>query len=71
MTEMDNLCVLTFDEMSVKTALRYDTVSDQFVGLEDYGNGNKSIKLWVFTFVTQSSYCKESLTHFFWNRLCR
>jgi len=39
MTEMDKLCVLTFDEMSVKTALRYDTVSDQFVGLEDYGNG--------------------------------
>jgi len=39
MTEMEKLCVLTFDEMSVKTALRYDTVNDQFVGLEDYGNG--------------------------------
>jgi len=31
MTEMEKLCVLTFDKMSIKTALRYDTVNDQFV----------------------------------------
>ena len=39
MTEAGKLCVLTFDEMSIKAALRYDSVSDCFVGLEDYGNG--------------------------------
>ena len=36
MTDMEKLCVLTFDEMSIKAALRYDNVNDCFIGLEDY-----------------------------------
>jgi len=39
MTDMEQLCVLTFDEMSIKTALRYDNVNDCFIGLEDFGDG--------------------------------
>ena len=38
MTQMGKYCVLTFDEMSIKTALRYDSASDCFIGTEDYGS---------------------------------
>ena len=39
MSEISKLCSLSFDEMSIKTGLRYDCVNDCFVGLEDYGDG--------------------------------
>ena len=45
MTEMGKLCVMTFDEMSIKCALRYDSVNDCFVGLEDYGDGCRGKEL--------------------------
>jgi len=38
MTQLSKYCVLTFDEMSIKTAIRYDSASDCFVGMEDYGS---------------------------------
>ena len=38
-------CILSFDEMSLKSHVFYQCNTDELVGLEDYGNGIKSNKL--------------------------
>ena len=37
MNDRDKLCVITFDEMSLRTGLSYDISSDSIEGFEDYG----------------------------------
>lgn len=38
MAERDRVCILLLDEMSLKSALSYDTSRDVIVGFEDYGH---------------------------------
>ncbi|CAB3998968.1 Transposable element P transposase [Paramuricea clavata] len=35
-------CIISFDEISLKTNLSYQSNTDELVGLEDYGDGSKS-----------------------------
>jgi len=43
MRELDRLCAVTLDEMSVKVGLKYDESSDSIVGFEDFGpSGGKT-----------------------------
>ncbi|CAH1284744.1 unnamed protein product [Diabrotica balteata] len=42
-SEQDKMCVLCFDEMAIKANLLYNRGSDEVVGIEDFGCGEKSI----------------------------
>ena len=42
MSATDKLCVILFDEMSIKESLSYDIAEDSVVGVEDFGGGHKS-----------------------------
>ena len=42
MSQSDKLCALVFDEMSVKSAMRYDPTYDCFRVIEDFGNENRT-----------------------------
>ena len=45
MSEMDKLCTLCMDEISLKTNLYYDISKDKIVGLEDFGSGTRTNKV--------------------------
>jgi hypothetical protein len=42
MEESCRLCTLTMDEISLKANLQYDTAKDEVVGIEDFGNGDRT-----------------------------
>ena len=42
MEESCKLCTLTMDEISLKANLQYDTAKDEVVGIEDFGNGDRT-----------------------------
>ena len=42
MEESCRLCTLTMDEISLKANLQYDPVKDEVVGIEDFGNGDRT-----------------------------
>ena len=42
MEESCKLCTLTMDEISLKGNLQYDTAKDEVVGIEDFGNGDRT-----------------------------
>jgi hypothetical protein len=42
MADVDKTCVLLLDEMSLKSNLQYSSVRDEIVGLEDFGNGDRT-----------------------------
>ena len=44
MEESCRLCTLTMDEISLKANLQYDPVKDEVVGIEDFGNGDRTDK---------------------------
>ena len=45
MSDMDKICTLCMDEMSLKTHLLYSVPKDKIIGLEDYGNGFRTNKV--------------------------
>ena len=45
MSEMEKLCTLCVDEVSLKKHLFYSTGDDQIVGLEDFGGGYRTNKV--------------------------
>ena len=45
MSEMEKLCTLCMDEISLKTNLHYDISKDIIVGLEDFGSGMRTNKV--------------------------
>ncbi|CAB4003298.1 Transposable element P transposase [Paramuricea clavata] len=42
MDESSKLCTLSMDEISLKISLLYDSARDKVVGVEDFGDGNRS-----------------------------
>jgi hypothetical protein len=42
MNDKKNLCIISFDEMSLKSHLDYVTNKDVLIGLEDFGDGEKT-----------------------------
>ena len=42
MNDNEKLCILSFDEISLKTHLKYCSNKDLLIGLEDYGDGEKT-----------------------------
>ena len=42
MNDNEKLCVISFDEISLKTNLSYQSNTDELIGLEDYGDGTKT-----------------------------
>ena len=45
MNDKEKLCIISFDEMSLRSHLDYTTNKDVLIGLEDYGDGEKSSHL--------------------------
>ena len=45
MNELEKLCTLCMDEVSLKTNLYYDITKDMIVGLEDFGSGARTNKV--------------------------
>ena len=41
MNDKEKLCIISFDEVSLKSCLDYTTNKDIVIGLEDYRNGEK------------------------------
>ena len=41
MNDKEKLCIISFDEMSLKSHLDYASNKDELIGLEDYGDGEK------------------------------
>lgn len=42
MSSTGKLCVISVDEISIKSHFTYDTSKDEIIGLEDFGNGEKT-----------------------------
>ena len=42
MSDAAKVCTISMDEISLKTSLQYDSTRDQVVGVEDFGNGNRT-----------------------------
>ena len=51
MNELEKLCTLCMDELSLKTNLFYDITKDMIVGLEDFGSGTRTNKVANHAFV--------------------
>ena len=45
MKEMEKICTLSMDEISLKSHLHYSVPDDKITGLEDFGNGVRSKKI--------------------------
>ena len=45
MNEMEKLCTLCVDEISLKTHLFYNVSDDKIVGVEDFGGGYRTNKV--------------------------
>lgn len=43
MNDKEKLCIISLDEMSLKSHLDYTANKDVVIGLEDYGNGEKKL----------------------------
>lgn len=44
-SDEDNICILSFDEMSIRRHLWYDQKSDQIQGFQDHGNHGRNSEL--------------------------
>ena len=42
MNESSKLCSISMDEIALKTSLLYDPSQDEVIGVEDFGDGNRS-----------------------------
>ena len=42
--ELDKICILYIDEASIKAHLFYNCKHDEIIGLEDLGDGKKTLK---------------------------
>ena len=42
MSDAAKVCTISMDEISLKMSLQYDSTRDQVVGVEDFGNGNRT-----------------------------
>ena len=45
--DQQKLCIVTLDEMSLKSSLKYQSNSDELVGLEDYGHRKSCFSFYV------------------------
>lgn len=72
--EEDKLCTLCVDEMSIKTNLFYNKMSDLVVGFEDHGNGTRVFKPAGFATVLMArgifSNWKQPFSYFLFNSGC-
>ena len=51
MNDKGKLCVISFNEISLKCNLAYQSNTDELIGLEDYGDGNKTNCLATYAIV--------------------
>ena len=74
MNDNEKLCILSFDEISLKTHLDYCTNKDLSIGLEDYGDGEKTNSLATSAIVFMPrGICgnwKQPLAYFRVNEAC-
>lgn len=68
-TDMDNICILSFDEMSIRRHLDYDPKLDQIQGFEDHGshgrNNKKANKALVFMLAGIRKKWKQPISFYF------
>ena len=74
MSDNEKLCILSFDEISLKTHLEYCSNKDLLIGLEDYGDGEKTNFLATSAIVFMArGICgnwKQPLAYFLVNEAC-
>ncbi len=74
MNDKEKLCIILFDEMSLKSHLVYITNKDVLIGLQDYGDGEKTscLATSAIVFMARGS-CenwKQPLAYFLVNEAC-
>ena len=74
MDDKSKLCTVSMDEISLKTSLLYDPSRDEVVGVEDFGNGQRSELLATSAIVFMprgiTSNWKQPLCYFFVHESC-
>ena len=60
MSESGKLCTLPMDEVSLKANLQYDQAKDEVVGVEDFGDGERSNKVATAALVFMARGIKEN-----------
>ena len=74
MSNQAKKCIISFDEMALKTHLFYQSKTDELVGLEDYGNGTKTNNLATSAIVFMArgliDNWKQPLAYFLVNESC-
>ena len=60
MSESGKVCTLTMDEVSLKANLQYDQAKDEVVGVEDFGDGERSNKVATAALVFMARGIKEN-----------
>lgn len=74
MNDKEKLCIISFDEISLKSHLEYSTNKDVLTGLEDYGDGEKTNCLATSAIVFMargiSENWKQPLAYFLVNEAC-
>lgn len=68
------LCIISFDEISLKSNLAYQSNTDELIGLEDYGKGDKTNSLATSAIVFMARGVvhnwKQPLAYFLVNEAC-
>jgi hypothetical protein len=74
MTDNGKQCIISFDEMSLKKHLFYQSNTDELVGLEDYGDGTKTncVATSAIVFMARgvSEKWKQPLAYYLVNESC-
>ena len=74
MSESSKLCTIAMDEMSLKPSLFYESSKDLVVGVEDFGNGERSSSVansaLVFLARGVTENWKQPLCYYFVNESC-
>ncbi len=74
MNDMEKICTLCIDKISLKSHLCYSVPDDKIIGLEDFGNGVRSKKIATSALVllirSISGNWKQSIGHTLVNGFC-
>ena len=74
MSNQGEKCIISFDEMALKSHVFYQSKTDELVGLEDYGNGTKTNKLATSAIVFMArgliDNWKQPLAYYLVNESC-
>jgi transposase-like protein len=73
-SDSSRLCTVSVDEISIKTSLLYDSARDEVVGIEDFGDGDRSKKIATSAIVFMArgitSNWKQPLAYYLVNEAC-